>query len=413
MRTLATIRKVSYLEPIENADRIEVCNLNGLGWKVIVKKNEVKSGDKVVFFEIDSALPTNDERYEFLRESSYKRWMAKDKVLKDCFRLKTRKLRGVVSQGLILPISMFKELAECNVGDDVTEKLHIEHYDELNDLYGKCNSSGGGHTSIGNAKGSFPTFCKKSDQTRIQNLMNYFDDCKDIKFTAEAKYDGSSCTVYMVDKKYDKDQFGVCSRNFNLKRPNTTKLQFIKECLFYHSYPHNPIKRLIDRFKRTLRALKSDYKSCTHSDYWKVVNNVGLEENMRNYFNKYKRSIAIQGEMVGPGINSNRDKYEEHHLFVFDIYDVDNQKYLDSKERHEIISEMNKLGNAKIEEVDTIKDEWFVFRDLTNLEEMLKFVDRKTLRNNPLEGVVFKSIGCNPYFSFKCINNKYLLAEKD
>ena len=50
MRTLATIREVSYLEPIENADRIEVCNLKGLGWKVIVKKDEVKSGDKVVFF---------------------------------------------------------------------------------------------------------------------------------------------------------------------------------------------------------------------------------------------------------------------------------------------------------------------------------------------------------------------------
>lgn len=412
MRTLATIRKVSKLESIENADRIEVCNLEKLGWKVIVKKNEVKVGDKVVFFEIDSALPVNDERYEFLRDSSYKRWMAKNKVLKECFRLKTRKLRGVVSQGLVLPIHMFDELKDKNIGDDVTEILHIEHYDELNDIYGKCNASGGGHTSIGNAKGNFPTFCHKSDQTRIQNLMNLFEDCKDIKFTAEAKYDGSSCTVYMVDKTYDQDQFGVCSRNFNLKRPNTTKWQFVKECIFYPSYPNNAIKRFFDRTKRVFRALKSNYKSCTHSDYWNVVNNIGLEDNMREYFKVYKRSLAIQGEMVGPGVNGNRDKYNEHHLFVFDIYDVDNQKYLDAKERHEIIIEMNRLGSGIIEEVDTIKDEWFVFRDLTNLEEMLKFVDRKTLRNHPLEGVVFKSIGCNPYFSFKCINNNYLLSEE-
>ena len=244
------IRRTTYLQYINNINTY------------------IASGDDMFMLH---TLKKNKAKINYLYNSNYK--------------VKTMKLGkfGVVSQGLVLPISMFKELDECNIGNDVTEKLHIEHYDELNDLYGKCNSSGGGHTSIGNAKGNFPTFCKKSDQTRIQNLMNYFDDCKDIKFTAEAKYDGSSCTVYMVDKKYDKDQFGVCSRNFNLKRPNTTKLQFIKECLFYPSYPHNPIKRLIDRFKRTLRALKSDYKSCTHSDYWKVVNNVGLEENMRNY----------------------------------------------------------------------------------------------------------------------------------
>lgn len=411
MRTLATIREVDYLEPIENADRIEVCNLKKLGWKVIVKKGEIKPNDKVVFFEIDSALPIED-KYEFLRDSSYKRWISRDKTLKECFRIRTRKLRGVVSQGLVLPINIFKGLEDKKVGDDITELLHVEHYDELNDLYGKCNASGG-HTQIGNSKGNFPAFCQKSDQTRIQNLMDYFDEYKDVQFTAEAKYDGSSCTVYMVDKSFDKDQFGVCSRNYNLKRPNMTKWQFIKECITYPSYPNNFMKRYIDRIRRTFKALKSNYKSYTFSDYWNVVNNINIETNMRKYFKKYNRSLAIQGEMVGPGINSNRDKYEKHHLFVFDIYDVDKRKYLDAKERHEIIAEMNKLGDGKFEEVDTIKDNWFVFKELTNLEDMLKFVDRKTLRGNPLEGVVFKSINHNPYFSFKCINNKYLLAEKD
>ena len=150
-----------------------------------------------------------------------------------------------------------------------------------------------------------------------------------------------------------------------------------------------------------------------YSDYWNVVNNLGIEENCRKYFNKTGRSIEIQGEMVGPGINGNRDKYDKHHLFVFDVFDVDKQTYLDAKERHEIINEINSLGEHKFEEVDTIKDNWEVFNEITNLDDLRKFVDRKTLRGNPLEGVVFKSINKTPYFSFKCINVKYLLSEKD
>ena len=414
MRTLATVREVSYLEPIENADKIEICNLKGLGWKVIVKKNEVNPEDKVVFFEIDSALPTNDERYEFLRDSSYKRWVEKEKVLKDCFRLKTRKLRGVVSQGLVLPISIFPEIQDKNIGDDVTEILHIEHFDELNDIYGKCNANGGGHTATGNCRSNFPSFITKSDQTRIQNLMQYFEEHKDTHFTAEAKYDGSSCTVYMVDKKYDKEQFGVCSRNFNLKRPCNTKYEYIKGCLSLPCYPYNFWKRCAKRSSKIYNVFFGEYTTTTYSDYWNIIIKCNLEEPLRKYFHKTGKSIALQGEYVGPGVNGNRDKYEEHHYFIYDIYDVDNKTYLDSNERHEIVQILKNYNcNSIIEEVDTINSDIQIFKECDNLEKLLNYVDRKTLRNNPIEGVVFKSIGCKPYFSFKCINNKYLLAEKD
>ena len=410
MRQLATIRKIDKVLPIENADKIEVATMKGLGWNVVIKKNEVKPGDKVVYFEIDSALPI-EERYEFLRASSYKYWKQKENVLKECFRLKTIKLRGVVSQGLILPISLFPELTDKNIGDDVTAILKVQHYDELKETYIAKSS---GATAIGNAKGNFPSFITKSDQTRIQNLMEYFETHKETYFTAEAKYDGSSCTVYMVDKKYDKDQFGVCSRNYNLKRPANSKVEYIKECLTIPCYPYNFFKRWTKRISKIWNVLFKEYKSAYSSDFWNIIIKCNLEEPLKLFFKETGRSIALQGEYVGPGVNNNRDKYEEHHYFIYDIYDVDNQTYLDANERHDIIEKLRSYNTpSTIEEVDTINANIQIFKECDSLEKLLEYVDRKTLRGNKLEGVVFKSINMKPYFSFKCINNKYLLDEKD
>ena len=274
MRQLATIRKIDKVLPIENADKIEVATMKGLGWNVVIKKNEVKPGDK-------------------------------ENVLKECFRLKTIKLRGVVSQGLILPISLFPELADKNIGDDVTDILKVQHYDELKETYIAKSS---GATAIGNAKGNFPSFITKSDQTRIQNLMEYFETHKETYFTAEAKYDGSSCTVYMVDKKYDKDQFGVCSRNYNLKRPANSKVEYIKECLAIPCYPYNFFKRWTKRISKIWNTLFKEYKSAYSSDFWNIILKCNLEEPLKLFFKETGRSIALQGEYVGPGVNTNRDK---------------------------------------------------------------------------------------------------------
>ena len=408
---LVSIQKVKKLKPIANADKIEVCELVGLGWEIVVKKGEIQVGDKVVYFEIDSALPIED-RYEFLRSSSYKCWKQKEDILKECFRLKTIKLRGVVSQGLVLPITLFPELNENKIGDDVTNILKVQHYDELRETYSKNKTSGA--TKTGNVRSDFPSFIRKSDQERIQNLMNYFEDCKDIAFTAEAKYDGSSCTVYMVDKKYDEKQFGVCSRNFNLKRPCVTKIDFIKECLTLPCYPYNFFKRWTKRFSKIFNVIFGKYNSFSTSDFWDIIIKCNLEEPLKLFFKETGRSIALQGEYVGPGVNNNRDKYTEHHYFIYDIYDVEGKKYLDASERHNIVNKLKSYNTKSIiEEVDTINDSIEIFKECDTLEKLLKYVDRKTLRGNKLEGVVFKSIGQSPYFSFKCINNNYLLDEKD
>ena len=362
MRHLVTIREIQGLNDIKDADNIEVATLKNLGWQVVVKKNTFKPNDKVVYFEIDSAIPTTDTRFEFLRKTSYRCWKNNDTILKDCFKIKTIKMRGIFSQGLIMPLSDFPEITTNIEGTDVTELLHIEHFDTLNEMFDISVKSG-------NIKGTFPSFIRKTDQERIQQHPDYFEKYKDVMFTAETKFDGSSCTVYFVDKKYSESQFGVCSHNNELKNDN-------------------------------------------FSIFWKTINSLNIEENLKNYFNKTNRSLAIQGELVGPKVNGNRDNYSEFHFAVFDIFDVDKQIYLDENERHSIINEINNSGNGKLEQVHTLKTNWYVFKELDTLDKMLNYVNQKTKRGNKLEGVVFKSINHTPYFSFKCINNNYLLNDK-
>lgn len=152
MRKLASIQIIKDLQAIENSDNLLVATI--LGWKVVVNKKEnFKIGDKVVYFEIDSFLPIREE-FEFLRKSSYKN----DVILGDGFRLKSVRLRGQLSQGLILPLAVFfspEEIANFNIDDDLTERLGVKKWEQPESaLVG------------GDSKGRRPSFIKRTEETR-------------------------------------------------------------------------------------------------------------------------------------------------------------------------------------------------------------------------------------------------------
>jgi RNA ligase (TIGR02306 family) len=197
-RKLATIRKINDIKPIEGADMIELAMVDG--WQCVVKKDEFKPGDLGVYFEIDSYLPL-EERYEFLRKSSYKKIPDQLQGQRgEGFRLRTVKLRGQISQGLILPLELFPEIKTTALGSDVTEILQVELYEPPVPA-----------NLAGQVRGKLPGFLKKTDEERIQNLPVYFNDYKDISFECTEKIDGSSMTVY-----FSGDDQGVCSRNLDL-----------------------------------------------------------------------------------------------------------------------------------------------------------------------------------------------------
>lgn len=429
MRALATIRKLDKLYPIKDADRIEVCTMEDIGWRVVIKKDSIKPGEMVVYFEIDSVLP-EEERYEFLRASSYKKWEHKGKTISG-FYLRTVKLRGELSQGLVLPLSDFPELKDVKEGDDVTEALKVRLYDDIKAEFRAARGTGSG-VSTSTKSHPFPSFLVKTDQPRIQNLIYYFETMKDVEFTVEQKYDGSSMTVFYADpSKYKSESttgFGVCSRNLFIPEYGETKKEKIKN-LFTGFRPKKgkllkSIKYLIKDFLRLL--MSSGERERSTSTWWKTVDATGIQHALIKYCELNKRNLAVQGELVGPKMNGNRDKYEFNEWFVFDVFDIDAREYMRKEERKDLIKELNSIirstykfdddggKSREIKEVRTLKENWKVFNDLENLDQMLGYVDMFTERGNPMEGAVFKSENNKrEYVHFKCINNKYLLSTKD
>lgn len=182
MRKLATIQEIKEIHPIPGADSIVVASV--LGWKVVVRKDEFKDGDKVIYCEIDSVLPDKPE-FEFLKERHY--------------RIRTVRLRGQISQGICFPLSIIPN-CPTDIGTDVTELIGIEQF--VPQI--PANISG-------TIKGSFPSFMPKTDETRIQVLQDVLTRHKGTQCYITEKVDGSSVTYFLKD-----GVFGVCSRNLEL-----------------------------------------------------------------------------------------------------------------------------------------------------------------------------------------------------
>lgn len=194
-RKLVTIQKIKEIMPIKNADRIEIAKI--MGWQCVVKKGEFKKGDKFVYFEVDAYLPI-DEKYEFLRKSSYR----KNPYIGEGFRIKTAKLRGELSQGLALPLKLFNELQEnMKIGTDVTNLLGVIKW-ELPEVEG---SSG---TSLGRKPYGIPT----TDELRIQSAESFLEELRGKPYYIATKMDGTSCTMY-----HNNGKIGVTGRNEEFK----------------------------------------------------------------------------------------------------------------------------------------------------------------------------------------------------
>ncbi len=334
-RKLASIRKISNLSPIDGADKIEVATIDG--WKVVVAKDVGhKVGDLVVYCEVDSFLPIKPE-FEFLRKSSYKKMSDGT----EGFRLKTIRLRGVVSQGLVLPLSIIEYTnVEFEVGMDVTNLLGIVKYEPPipAELAGKV-------------KGLFPSFLRKTDEERIQNLSSDYELFKENTFYVTEKLDGSSATFY-----FNNGEFGVCSRNLEL--------------------------------------LETEGNT-----FWRVARELDLENRLR----EYGHNLSIQGELIGEGIQGNPYKIKGQTVKFFNLFDIDLQVYHSLSVFKET---MRVLGLDTVPILDTS------FKLPETIDELLKYSEQKSVLNPDFdrEGVVIRST--DRKISFKVISNKFLINEK-
>jgi RNA ligase (TIGR02306 family) len=364
-RKLASIRRIADIQPIEGADAIVVATIDG--WKVVVKKDEFKVGDLALYLEIDSWVP--NELAPFLSKGHEPREFNSVKGE----RLRTVKLRGQVSQGLLLNLNdavVYNALLGSNdwyEGQDHTEFLGIQKWEAP--IPAQLQ---------GQAAGMFPTgLIPKTDQERIQNCFGDIQrkarrnttekvwnatlgiveefaavhpaDFQEPTFEVTMKLDGSSCTIFRWE-----GELRVCSRNLELKINDENK--------------DNTFVAM---------ALK-----------------IG---------DRIPDGIAVQGEVMGPGIQGNREGFTEHKFFVFDIFDIKEHEYIPSLMRRHVCERRG------LEHVPVLGVDW---KAPNSVDEGLALAEGPSINHKIREGLVWK---CNedPSFSFKTISNQFLLKGGD
>lgn len=356
MRKLVSVRTIDEIREHSNADSLELAIVDG--WQVIIAKGKHHQGETIAYFEIDSFIPVREE-FEFLRKSSFRNLPG----VGEGFRIKTIKLRKELSQGLVMPLSEVlapEQHFRFPVGSDLSKTLGVVKYEKPIDA-----------NLRGYAKGNFPERIPKTDQERVQNIFKRLRKDSDDLWEVTLKLDGSSMTCYVEDfidiESEDPDnnvyqKTGVCSRNL--------ELQLDQE----------------------------------GNHFVNMFHELELDEKLREARKKFGFEMAIQGEIMGPGIQGNREGFEENKYFVFDIYDITRQEYVDATRRMEIISylELTPVPTIGFICFDDISDnEW-------NVDHFLKMADIRSINHKIAEGIVFKNLN-NTEKSFKVINNKYLL----
>jgi RNA ligase (TIGR02306 family) len=335
MRKLAKIVEIDALLPIEGADAIE-CAVVG-GWKVVTKKGEYKVGSRAVYCEIDSWIP--HKLAPFLSKGKEPREF--EGIQGE--RLRTIKLRGQLSQGLLLNLDdVIPWTNSYQLDEDVSEVLGIIKWEKpINaQLAGIC-------------KGNFPTLIPKTDQERVQNLTKEIAVAQGSVYEVTEKLEGSSMTCYLIA-----GEFGVCSRNMDLKRDE-------------------------------------------NNSFWQVA----IRNDIENLMRQRGDNIAIQGELIGPGIQGNIYKLSKPEFFVFDVYDIQEGSYITPDLRRAIITGMG-LNHVPVLESN--------FKLETDVEGLLTKAEGHSVLGDitgpEREGLVFKQV--NGGMTFKAISNKYLLGEK-
>lgn len=353
---LASAQKVSALTPIEGADLIETATV--LGWQVVVKKGEYKVNDLCAYIQIDTIVPAAKE-FEFLAERKY--------------RVRTIKLRKQISQGLIVPLP----LGNWNEGDDLTELMGVKKYEK-----GDSNPERFEKPRIPKVwykkwiylfkynflyklfpklrkmqRSKFPTsLVSITDEERIQNVPHLLSKYNGKPFIVSYKLDGSSITI-IHSKVLGKSKFRICSRRFELHDKKNDWHRVFVDTQF-----HLEVLKLVDRFKTN--------------------------------------DIIVQGECIGK-FNGNHHNLPSEQIRLFNIYV--NGKRLNQKEFWETCLK-NNIPHCPVYK-ETILNH--------TLPEILKESEIKDILNphTDVEGLVWRCIEDN--MSFKVINNKYLLSNKE
>lgn len=355
-RKLASIQRVHTLSPIKDADRIELAKV--LGWQCAVKKGEFRKYDLGVYIEIDSVLPEH-EAFSFMADKKYK--------------VKVCKLKGVLSQGLLLPLEVLCQLGCGDImekgcadpcdpkrfqlmtedgaiplipGVDVTNRMGVTHVDIPLDV------------KSANVIGAFPTFLvSKTDEMRLQAFPDLLEELGDAPICITEKLDGTSSTFAMHG-----DEFYMCGRNWRMDKDTyfgeMNEKYKIKEALAYRD-----------------------------------------------------GKIALQGEIVGPKVSGNWLELTERDVYFYSATDTTTRERL-PQERLDSIALVCGLKVVPI--IYSGPNKWKTVDEWIALSHGKSLINPNKLREGivvrPLS-TIYSQILLAP-LSFKVVDDQYLLESK-
>lgn len=354
MRKMASVQIIREITPIEGDDAIVLAHVNG--WSSVVKKDQFQVGETVVFLEIDSWVPHGIA--PFLSNGKEPREYLGVKGE----RLRSVKLRGQLSQGLILPINVLP-LADYAEGEDVSESLVIIKYEPPVPAQ-----------LAGQVKGNFPSLVSKTDEERVQNIRD-LEKYLDESFIETEKLHGTSVSFILNEQ----GELEVCSRNLSLKEDENN--------LYWKLAKKNDALTMLNTVKNYYEA-----------DGVSVV------------------TVAIQGEGVGQGLQKGWEygiQVPEFFMFTIQvngtrISECDFQMFVAMFGERGVRVVPHVSHNTLRGIVGNCETTEEIRTKLLQYVEGKSVIDGKTIR----EGSVFRFL-TDSSFSFKVVSNQFLLKGGD
>lgn len=344
------MRKLASIQRIHDIEPIEgadrIEKAKVEGWPVVIPKGQFREGDKVVFFEVDSFLPIR-ECYSFLK-SSFKN----NVLLGDGYKIRTQKMKGELSQGLCMRLEELGITPATAEGTDLTEVLGVKEWE----IPERATT---GETAVG----LLPVAVPHTDETRYQVYPEWKDEFKGKRYYISTKMDGSSHSV-----SFDQNGFHICGHNY-------------------------------------------EYKDDGMCSFYEYIKKQGLKQRVEDFCKKYGlRTLTIQGEYCGPGIQKNRMKLTQPKWFVFTI--MEDSERVDLFRMEQVCVQLA-LNTVPIEEIgNDLPSVYPTDEDLQKRSDGQYITDNKEVGRK--EGIVIRPVkpefseSLKTYLSMKVVNNNYL-----
>jgi RNA ligase (TIGR02306 family) len=273
MSTFAvTLNRIEKIWPHPNADRLSLACMEGMSYQFCVLKDEFKPGDEVLYFPPDSVLPAGVIEQLGLTG----RLAGKDKN-----RIKTLKLRGAISQGIVCRPGLFFGMVEGKqwIPQDITKELGVTKYDPP------------------------PIPCHAGNLVHLPNGISAYD------------IEGADRFPHIVDLLLDQP---VCI---------TEK---IEGCNYWVSLDEKDVLEIGQRHDKIVPIEEAEH------DFFKAARLQNLEAAMRSLRPLWPNGrITLRGEFIGPGMQDNIYGLKQHEVMFYDI-EV-NMTYIGSEEFFKVV----------------------------------------------------------------------------